>query len=68
MCPHPYLGAWGTPTPYVGPPCVPVTWEGGAWGPLGSSRPLFIDFRAVLQRSEKGDEAGSDPMTCFHGH
>ena len=45
-CPHPSLGAWGTPTPYVGPPCVPGTLGGGGWSPLGSSRPLFNDFRA----------------------
>ena len=35
-CPHPSLGAWGTPTPYVGPPCVLETWGGGVgahWGP-----------------------------------
>ena len=28
-CPHPSLGAWGTPTTCVGPPCVLGTWEGG---------------------------------------
>ena len=28
-CPHPSLGAWGTPTPYVGPPCGLETWGGG---------------------------------------
>ena len=28
-CPHPSLWAWGTPTPYVGPPCVLGTWGGG---------------------------------------
>ena len=28
-CPHPFLGAWGTPMPYVGPPCVLGTPEGG---------------------------------------
>ena len=27
-CPQPTLGAWGTPTPYVGPPCVLGTWGG----------------------------------------
>ena len=46
-CPHPSLGVWVTPTPYVGPPCVLATWGGGGgWSPLGSSRPLFNDFRA----------------------
>ena len=45
-CPHHSLGAWGTPTPYVKPPCVLRTWGGGGWSPLGSSRPLFNDFRA----------------------
>ena len=45
VCPHPSLGAWGTPTPYAGTPCVLGTW-GGGWSPLGSSRPLFHDFRA----------------------
>ena len=36
-CPHPSLGAWGTPTTCVGPPCVLETWGGGVgahWGPL----------------------------------
>ena len=28
-CPHPSLGAWGTHTLYVGPPCVLGTWGGG---------------------------------------
>ena len=46
-CPHPSLGAWGTPTTCVGPPCVLGTLRGGVWSPLGSSRPLFNDFRAV---------------------
>ena len=35
-CPHPSFGAWGTPTPYVGPPCVLGTWGKGVgahWGP-----------------------------------
>ena len=40
----------------------------GGGGRLGSSGPLLNDFRAVLQRSEKGGEAGSDPMTWFHCH
>ena len=44
-CPHPFFGAWGTPTPYVGPPCVFGT-GGGGWSPLGSSCLLFNDFRA----------------------
>ena len=52
-CPHPYLEAWGTPTPYVGPPCVLGTWGGGR-SPLGSSRPLFNDFRAVTTLREGG--------------
>ena len=47
QCPHPSLGAWGTPTTCVGPPCVLGTWGGGGWSPLGSFRPLFNDFRAV---------------------
>ena len=34
-CPHPSLGAWGTPTPYVGPPCVLGTWGGGGLEPIG---------------------------------
>ena len=28
-CPHPSLGAWRTPTLYVGPPCVLGTLGGG---------------------------------------
>ena len=45
-CPHPFLRAWGTPTTCVGPPCVLGTWGGGVLSPLGSSPPLFNDFRA----------------------
>ena len=59
-CPHPSLGAWGTPTPYVGPPCVLGTWRGGVgahWGP-----PVLSSMTSErIQRSEKGDEASSDP-------
>ena len=36
QCPHPSLGAWGTPTTCAGPPYVLGTWGGvcGAhWGP-----------------------------------
>ena len=33
-CPHPSLGAWGTPTLYVGPPCVLGTWGGGRLEPI----------------------------------
>ena len=47
QCPHPSLGAWGTPTTCVGPPCVLGTWGGGGWSPLGYSGPLVNDFRAV---------------------
>ena len=59
-CHHPSLGAWGTPTPYVGPPCVPGTWGGGVgahWGP-----PVLSSMTSErIQRSEKGGEASSDP-------
>ena len=58
-CPHPSLGAWGTPTPYVGPPCVLGTWGGvGAhWG-----LPVLSSMTSErMQCSEKGGEAGSDP-------
>ena len=52
-CPHPALGAWGTPTPYVGPPCVLGTWGGGVgahWGP-----PVLSSMTSErIQRSEKG--------------
>ena len=34
---------------------------GGGWSPLGSSRPLFNDFRSDTTLTEKGVEAGSDP-------
>ena len=59
--PHPSLEAWGTPTPYVGPPCVleKSGWRGvGAhWGP-----PVLSSMTSEqIQRSEKGDEAGTDP-------
>ena len=46
-CPHPSIGAWGTPTSCVGPPCVLGTGGGGGWSSLGSSCPLFNDFRAI---------------------
>ena len=59
-CPHPSFGAWGTPTPYVGPPCVFGTWGGGVgahWSP-----PVLSSMTSErIQRSEKGGEAGSDP-------
>ena len=59
-CPHPSLGASGTPTPYVGPPFVLGTGGGGAgahWGP-----PVLSSMTSErIQRSEKGGEAGSDP-------
>ena len=59
-CPHPSLGAWGTPTPYVGPTCVLGTWGGGLgaqWSPLV----LSSMTSERIQRSEKGGEAGWDP-------
>ena len=59
-CPQPSLGAWETPTPYVGPPCVLGTWGGGVganWGP-----PVLASMTSErIQRSEKGGEAGSTP-------
>ena len=60
-CPRPSPGASGTPTPYVGPPCVLGTWGGGGigahWGP-----PVLSSMTSeLIQRSEKGGEAGSDP-------
>ena len=59
-CPHPSLGAWVTPTLYVGPPCVLETWGGGVgahWGPAV----LSSMTSERIQRSEKGGEDGSDP-------
>ena len=61
-CPHPFLGAWGTPTPYVGPPCVPGTWSGEDWSALSPVLSSMTSER--IQGSEKGGEASSDP----HGH
>ena len=59
-CPHPPFGAWGTPTPHVGPPCVLQTLGGGVgahWGP-----PVLSSKTSErIQRSEKGGEAGLDP-------
>ena len=62
VCPHPSLGAWGTPTPYVGIPCVLGTLGGGGggahWGP-----PVLSSMTSErIQCSEKGGEAGSDPF------
>ena len=34
-CPHPSVGAWGRPTPYVGPPFVLETWGGGELESIG---------------------------------
>ena len=58
--PHPFLGAWGTPMPYVGPPCVLGTWGGGVGAHQG---PLILSSMTSerIQRSEKGGEADSDP-------
>ena len=59
-CPHPSLGAWGTPTPYLGPSCVLGTWGRG----LGAHRgtPVLSSMTSErIQRSEKGSEANSDP-------
>ena len=63
-CPHPSLGAWRMPTPYVGPPCVLGTWGRGVgahWSP-----PILSSMTSErIQRSEKGGEAGSDPVAIF---
>ena len=59
-CPHPSLGAWGTPMPYVGPPCVLGTWGGGFGAHRGPSV-LSSMTSEQIQRSEKVGEAGSDP-------
>ena len=59
-CPHPTLGAWGTPTPYVGPPCVVGTLGGGGGTHCGP--PVLSSMTSEqIQRSGKGGEAGSDP-------
>ena len=54
-CPHPSLGAWGTPTPYVGPPCVLGTWGGGLEpiGVLPSSLHLLPSGYNTLRRGLK---------------
>ena len=63
-CPHPSLGAWGTPMLYVGTPCVLGTIGGGLrahWGP-----PVLSSMTSErIKRSEKGGEAGSDPVAIF---
>ena len=59
-CPQPSLGAWGTPTPYVGPPCILGTWGGGL-EPIGVVPSSLQLTSQRIQRSEKGGEAGSDP-------
>ena len=59
-CSQPSLGSWGTPTPYVGPPCVLGTPVGGVRAQWG--RPVLSSMTSErIQRSEKGGEAGSDP-------
>ena len=66
-CPQSSLQAWGTPTPYIGPPCVLGTLGGGVgahWGP-----PVLSSMTSErIQRSEKGGEAGSDPLWPSLGH
>ena len=54
-CPHPSLGAWGTPTPYVGPPCVLGTWGGGLEpiGVLPSSLQRLLSGYNALRRGLK---------------
>ena len=59
-CPHLSLPAWGTPTLYVGPPCVLGTWGGGV-GAHWDSPVLSSMTSELIQRSEKGGEAGLDP-------
>ena len=61
QCTHPSLGAWGTPTPYVGPPCVLGTWGGAGVGAHWGPAVLSSMTSERIQRSEKGGEAGSDP-------
>ena len=59
QCPHPSLGAWGTPTTCVGPHVSLGHGGGGGahWGP-----PVLSSMTSErIQRSEKGGEAGSDP-------
>ena len=53
---------WGMGDAYdmCGASMCPWDMGRGGWSPLGSSHPLFNDFRAI-QRSEEGGEAGSDP-------
>ena len=56
VCPHPSLGAWGTPTPYVGPPCVLGTWGGGGLEPIGvlpSSLQSLLSGYNALRRGVK---------------
>ena len=54
-CPHPSLGAWGTPTPYVGPACVLGTWGGGLepTGVLLSSLQRLPSGYKALRRGPK---------------
>ena len=60
-CPQPSLGAWGTPTPDVGPPCVLGTWGGGGFGAHWGPPVLSSMTSERIHCSEKGGEAGSDP-------
>ena len=62
-CPHPSLGAWGTPTTYVGPPCVHGTWGGveAHWGP-----PVLSSMTSEqIQRSAKGVKPVWTPVAIF---
>ena len=47
---------WGLGDAYdvCGASMCPWDMEGGGWSPLGSSRPLFNDFRAVTTLWEGG--------------
>ena len=53
-CSRTSLGVWGTPTPYVGPPCVLGTWGGGGVGAHWGPPVLYSMASERIQRSEKG--------------
>ena len=59
-CPHPSLGAWGTPTRMSGLH-VSLGHGGGGVGAHRGPPVLSLMTSERIQRSEKGGEAGSDP-------
>ena len=64
-CPHPSLGAWGPPTPYVGPPCVLGTWGGGGLGPIGVLPSSLQGLPSTYNALRRGVKPVRTPVAIF---